>query len=202
MQPILNIEFLAMLATLGLFVGITSFMFGRLPLKPLLDAHRNPLRPTQFLLTDIYALLVQVMIAGFLITKLQGDENGADRFKLTQAALITPLLVFWWFIGVRWLSRAGVQKVLRRLEVLLVAVPFAFGGPLAFLIIMIVLFTQNDAQIRNPNDPVTLAERFRVWMLLSATLAILYMYFSGCAQLVERALRSRDEKLSNNNSFE
>ena len=194
MQPTLTIELAAMLAALGVFLGITSFMFGRLPLKLLVDARRNPALPTQFMLTDIYALLGQVMFTGLLISKLQGDGNGTDRFKLTQAALVTPLLVFWWSIGVRWLSQAGVQHVLRRLEVLLVAIPSAFGGPLAFLVILIALFTKNDVEIHNPNDPVTLSERFRVCMLLSGALAILYMYFGGCTGLVERALRSRDEK--------
>ena len=174
------------------FVTITSFRFGRLSLRPLYDARLSPSPPTQFMLSDIYALLGQVMFAGVLLRTIQGGADGIDQFTLIQAAIVTPLLVFWWIVGVRWLSQAGVRNALRRLEVLVIAVPSAFGGPLAFLLIMISVF--NGPRILGPNDPAAQAAQVRVWMLLGGGVAIFYMYFIGCAKIALRSLRSRDGK--------
>jgi hypothetical protein len=192
MQPDVSIELIAMLSIIACFLAITTFRFGRLSLRPLYDARLSPSPPTQFMLTDIYALLGQVMFAGLLLRTFQGDGYGADRFKPIWAAIITSLLVFWWIVGVRWLSQAGVQHAMRRLEVLAIAVPAAFGGPLAFLFLMIFVFIADGPQIRNPNVPLTVAEHFRMWTLIGGVLVIFYMYFSGCAKIAERSLQSRD----------
>ena len=200
MQPTVSFELIAMLALLACFVAITSFRFGRLPLKPLYDARQIPPPPTQFMLTDFYALLGQIMFAGLLLRAIQGDVDTVNRFTLIQTSIITPLLVFWWVIGVRWLSQAGVRDALLRLEVLLIAVPPAFGGPLALLLIMISAF--NGPRILGPTDPAAQAEHVRVLILLGSAAVIFYMYLSGCEKIASRSLRSRKERISNNNSFE
>lgn len=197
MDTTLSLDFVIMLVPIVLFLGAVSTLLGRLPLAPLRLARLDPLPQIQYLMTDVYVLLAQEMVVGLFINVFQPSSYGAERFRITQAMMITPLLAWWWWLGIKWLSQAGIKSTIRRAEVLILAIPAAFGGPLLIVPVAIKLyFSYLKPQVEYiPPTEGTLLSKGIPWALALMVVFLFYMFFFGCNSIILRALSTRARAL-------
>ena len=168
--------FLGILIVLPIVLPIfllVSYYLGRLLLRPLAEQSPAPPR-VQFLITDMYALIAQLMLIGSLI--FGGSESGVRDKRLLVMFGAWAVLGWWWWLGVRRLSRAGIFHAWRRAVFLAIAVPFAFGN--FFLLVLLIPFAEDSSALKI---------RF-----LGLLLVILFMSFSGCRRLAEWAAAAKE----------
>ena len=123
----------------------------------------------QFLITDMYVLMLQLMLMGSAIF---AHATESDREQHLLVLFPTwAIQGWWWWLGVRRLSRARVASRLRRAVFLGVAVPFAFGN-FFLLAVLIPLYAGSSSSGSG-------------FVVLAAFLLILFMVFVGCRQLAE-----------------
>ena len=168
---------------IGIVIGTAIFSFvsyylGRAIFQPLVSARPAKARRTQFLITDIYVLIAQLMAMGAL---LAGDGIDSDHpEKLVSMLLSWLLLGWWWWMGVGHLSRAEIMGSWPRAVILGAAVPFAFGNFL--LLFMLIPVTQRM--------PILDTHSFLLLLFTALFLLILFMLFSGCKKLLSWAIAS------------
>jgi hypothetical protein len=169
------------LPVLALFMAI-SYYLGRAILRPLVESE-VPGAHVQFRITDIYVLIAQFMVFGTIMVgqNVAGDQSE----KLLALIPIWAILSWWWWMGVRRLSRAGITDNRRRAVILGLAVPFAFGNYF-LLLLLIPLASRMDGSAES--NPV-FSSLFLALLLLS-----LYMVFSGCRKMAEWAVASVKDK--------
>ena len=154
---------MAAIVLIVLLVMPVSYYLGRVLLRPLVEKDGPP--RFQFLITDIYALIAQFMLAGTILT---GDSTGSERNdRIAMMIGVWVVLAWWWWLGVRRLSRAGVFHAWRRVVFLIVAVPFAFGN-FFFLLLPVALNPRGE----NTN-----------MLFLITLMLVFFMVFSGCRKL-------------------
>lgn len=113
---------------------------------------------TQFQVLDYYTLLVEQALATFLIAWPLLHQAEHPRLSVG-ALLVLALLAFWWFIGIRLLSRGKVTDTFKRTVALGVLVPTAFGGTL----ILLTAFTTSVLFGRDPEGYVFLGLKREVF---------------------------------------
>jgi len=115
------------LAGVILFTGLTYFV-ARGALPALMNAPGGPRRNWQFRLSDMYILIFQLCISGWLT--YEPDEEFGTLFNIAGLAILWSLQGLWWYWGVRFLSRNNVTDSLRRLIILGVVFPLFACFPL------------------------------------------------------------------------
>lgn len=127
------------IALLGIpFLLAVSYFVGRWAVAPLRRSPPHPLPPTQFQITDGYVLMGQFSLIALVLLAAQSGKTGWES--------LIPLLPLWilcawtWWLGIRWLSWAGVRAAAKRAWVLGCAMPLAFlvlplvlAGPLTIV---------------------------------------------------------------------
>src|SRR5437762_11449551 len=86
------------------YVACCTLVLARWMLNPLSDAASfYSKRKIQFFLSDIYILIIQLALTGLITTQLSRRESHG----VPTAMIIWSVLILFWFIGIRTLSRAG-----------------------------------------------------------------------------------------------
>ena len=111
-----------------LFFTLLAFVFIRERLPTLFKPPVGHRRPWQCRLTDIYILLFQLCVSGWLT--YEPDEEYGPLENIEGLAILWSLQSLWWYWGVRYLSWNGVTDSLRRLAVLGIVFPLLFCWPL------------------------------------------------------------------------
>ena len=148
-----------------------SYFLGRAILNPLKESRAQPVSGTQFRITDFYVLLLQLGGAGLLVMG-KGKESDQDQ-NLLILIVSWATLIFWWWLGIRRLSHAGILDVQARAVVLGLAVPFAYGN---FLLPALCCALVADGMFDS--------EVFFKLVFVTSFLLVLFMVFSGCRSLV------------------
>lgn len=168
---------LFILPGLAVFIAVSYYM-GRAILRPLVECEL-PGAHVQFRITDMYVLLAQFMLLGTIVI---GQDVGGDPVeKIAVLVPVWAILGWWWWMGVRRLSCAGVNDNRKRAAILGLAVPFAFGN--YFLLLLLIPLGQRMSGSVD-NNPI-----FSI-LFLAILLLSLYMVFSGCRRLAEWAVGS------------
>lgn len=125
-----------------LFLLPLGYLLGNLILWPLRKHDTGGNRPVQFRIADFYLLLAQMMISGAAYHGAYGDRDAYTR--LAVAGMAWLLLAFWWWRGIRLLSRVGLARNPYRSVTLGFTVPLAYGGPTLFLFFLYLLAYAKD----------------------------------------------------------
>jgi hypothetical protein len=111
---------------LGIVVALSAVSW---VLAPLDRAAKNRRCPIQFTLGDLFCLSIQFQLAlagpALIFPHVYVGEKNVAMAGLFVAFIAAFVLPAWW-IGVRTLSRAGVQGALARAVLMTVVVPFGF----------------------------------------------------------------------------
>lgn len=116
--PIILLGALAVLA-------LATSTLARWMLKPLFAAQQMPRPKTQYFLSDMYVMLLQLALPGMALT-FEPQQGALQALPLV--ATLWVLLILLWLIGVQLLSRAGVTKTWPRALSLGLAIPGAYLG--------------------------------------------------------------------------
>jgi hypothetical protein len=114
-------------------VGLV-FSFFAVPwmMKPLHAARITPPPKAQFSISEIFALIVPLIIAATVIFQPFNPQYPGYDSDVPIMAAVTVLGAIYWWLGVRALSRAGVMAQSRRLVYLAVVNPLAYGVSIFF----------------------------------------------------------------------
>jgi len=158
----------------SIFIAV-SYYLGRAILRPLVEFEVTGAH-VQFRITDMSVLLAQFMVLGTIV--IGQDTHGDPVEKVAMLAPVWGLLAWWWWMGVRRLSRAGVTDNRKRAAILGIAVPFAFGN--YFLLLLLIPLAERISGV----------EKSSLFSILFLALLIfsLYMVFSGCRKMAEWAV--------------
>ncbi|MCZ7647360.1 MAG: hypothetical protein M5U26_19230 [Planctomycetota bacterium] len=179
-------------------------------MTPLRKAAQTPAPPIQFQLTDLYLLLVQLLVWGGLIAGWGAPEED----EAVRRAVLGVSWLLWsgaWWLTVRWLSRAGISSMRRRALVLGLASPLAFVAlPLLVGVPFASSRWHSHASHSTPEGRVVVEETDRlvvyglefdtppalkerlVLPLVVAPGLLAFGVFIACRKLVRRALEGRD----------
>lgn len=130
------------LIAIAIFLVGLVFSFFAVPwmMKPLHAVKQDPPAKAQFSISEIFALIVPLMIAATIIFQPFNPQYPGYDSDVPIMATVTVLGAGYWWRGVRALSRAGVTDSRRRLSYLGVINPLAYGG-LIFLFCAPIVFT-------------------------------------------------------------
>jgi hypothetical protein len=118
------------LIAVAIFLVGLVFSFFAVPwmMKPLHAAKEDPPPKAQFSISEIFALIVPLMIAATIIFQpFNPQYPGYDSDVPIMAAVTVQGAIYWW-LGVRALSHAGVTDSRRRLFHLALINPIAYSG--------------------------------------------------------------------------
>ncbi|MBI81783.1 MAG: hypothetical protein CMJ81_01175 [Planctomycetaceae bacterium] len=108
-------------------------------LRPLDRAAKNRKHPTRFTMLDFFGLVFLAQIPLAVIHSLVFDGNGWLVWFFDVLAWIGSLVI-WWF-GVKTFSNAGIRSTWIRAGLVFLALPMAFYGSFAVVVIASLLWT-------------------------------------------------------------
>ncbi len=148
---------LVLLAIVSLPAMVASPLIAeRYVLRPVFLAARQPTPRTNYRVSDIACLVLNMSLAATLV-KLARFELVNDRHRLAVTAVAGLFTLCTWWLGVRSLSRARIPDTLRRCVYLSVAVPLTYAG-VAVVLPATVLLTL--AILRRPEVSGTIGSLF------------------------------------------
>lgn len=109
---------------LGLTYFIARFLFS--PLRRRWPSSEGEMPRTNFPITDILVLLFQLAITGLVVFQTGEDLSPANRMAIMIALWF--VLIWSWWLGVRWLSRAKVENPVKRGVLLAAPIPLGMGA--------------------------------------------------------------------------
>jgi len=178
------------IASPGAFFVLVSYLLSLFIFGPLHAEATSNRPPMRFRLADIIVLLAQLQIAAgvlFAAARLWGASGAGIR--IVAAIAIWSLLTFWWWTGVRMLSKARIERGTDRILFLSVAAPLGYVTALSILLTPILAVLALGTLYWS-----VLSASFREAVILIAlilsTLAIYACAFCirwYCGRLVERA---------------
>jgi hypothetical protein len=131
-HPMLKALILLGLATVPVTMGAWI-------LRPLDRAAKNRKHPTRFTMLDFFGLVFLAQIPLAVIHALAFDGDASLVWFLDLLAWIGSLMI-WWF-GVKTFSNAGIRSTWIRAGLVFLALPMAFYGSFAIVVIASLLWT-------------------------------------------------------------
>lgn len=108
-----------------------SFFVVRWTFEPLYASQVVPRQPTQFFTSDLYALILPLMIAGLVIFQPHNPRYPGYSSDVPIMITVTAVAAIFWWRGTVLLSRVAVLSAWRRFAFLALLMPLACGGSIA-----------------------------------------------------------------------
>lgn len=106
----------------------------------MIEAELIPTPRIQFFISDYWILIAQLCIYVFPLS--QTPSQTSNDIVIYPLILNFLLLSLWWYMGIKMLSKAGINPFFCRMAFLGLAVPFAFGGSFIGFLALSVLWSE------------------------------------------------------------
>lgn len=173
---------------------IISWALGHLYFAPLNEPTALFKTDTRFRISDLIVLAVHLQIVvGIAVSLTNRDAVG---MTVTFITIFGTLIAFWWFTGIRMLSRAGVTYTWHRWIFLGLIMPLGYLSTLQLVASFLTIPLSLGLLIQASVDAHLLDALVATTVLLLSLTSIGMIYGSRtfCRQMVERARQERADR--------
>ena len=171
-----------------------SWAIGHLYFAPLNEPSTLFTADTRFRISDLIVLAVHLQLVVGIAVSL--TDRSAIGFTVTFITIFATLIAFWWFTGIRMLSRAGVTYTWHRWIFLGVIMPLGYLSTLQLVASFLTIPLSLGLLIQASAD-ANLRDALIAATVLGCSLSSIGMVYGSrtyCRKMVERAQRDCAER--------